>query len=109
MQSWNELLEIDRPAVLSLITPERFTAYVVLAGIRGERAFLLLDGKEIETSLAELGALWSGEFIFLWQPPAARREQTPSAAMSGTPMKPAKASSACPDWPYHAIFDEGLA
>jgi len=71
VRTWDELLDFDRPALLTLVTEERFAAYAALVGVAGERAFLHVNGREIETLLAELGRVWQGEFLFLWQPPQA--------------------------------------
>jgi general secretion pathway protein A len=69
VQSWDELAEFDRPALLTLVTSERFSVYTAMIGMSGNIAVLLHQGQEVEISLAELGGLWRGEFLFLWQPP----------------------------------------
>jgi general secretion pathway protein A len=69
-QSWDEVIEIDRPAVLSLLTPSRFAASAVLVGIDGDMGRLLYEGQEIEMPLAQLGLLWRGEYLIMWRPPA---------------------------------------
>jgi len=69
-ESWDEVSDIDRPAVLSLLTPSRFKAYATLVGIAGEAGIVLYEGEQVTLPLAELGPLWQGEFVFLWQPPA---------------------------------------
>jgi general secretion pathway protein A len=69
VESWEELLEFDRPAVLKLLLPARFSAHAVLVGISGESGTLLHDGGELVVPLADLGPLWRGEFVFMWQPP----------------------------------------
>jgi general secretion pathway protein A len=71
VKTWNELLDFDRPALLSLVTEERFAAYAALVGVTDQRALLRFQGRAVERSLAELGSLWRGEFVFLWQPPPA--------------------------------------
>jgi general secretion pathway protein A len=68
-ESWDDLLEIDRPALLALLTPARFTATAVLVGISGENGLLLYQGEEVELPLADLAPLWRGEFLIFWQPP----------------------------------------
>jgi general secretion pathway protein A len=68
-ESWDDLLEIDRPALLALLTPARFTASAVLVGISGENGLLLFQGEEVEFPLADLAPLWRGEFLIFWQPP----------------------------------------
>ena len=67
--SWNDLLEFDRPAVLTLVSPARFTVYVVLVAIEGETGVLLADNQRHRVSLAELGPMWRGDFELLWKPP----------------------------------------
>jgi general secretion pathway protein A len=68
-ESWDDVLEIDRPALLALLTPARFNATAVLVGISGENGLLLYEGEEVELPLADLAPLWRGEFLILWQPP----------------------------------------
>ncbi len=69
-QSWDEVIEINRPAVLSLLTPARFAVSAVLVGIDGDMGRLLYEGQEVEIPLARLGPLWRGEYLILWRPPA---------------------------------------
>jgi general secretion pathway protein A len=68
-ESWDDVLELGSPALLSLLTPARFSANAVLVGISGENGLLLHEGTEIEFPLALLGPLWQGEFLIFWQPP----------------------------------------
>lgn len=73
--SWDELREINRPAVLTLTTPEKFRAYTVLIGISTTEARVLSWGENEDSptskvvSLSELGPAWSGEIFYLWHPP----------------------------------------
>jgi len=69
--SWDELLKIDRPAVLSLLTAARFSAAAVLVGRSGEQAVLLRDGRRLTFPLARLGPMWRGDYTILWRPPEA--------------------------------------
>jgi general secretion pathway protein A len=69
--SWNDLLEFDRPVVLTLVSPERFMTYGVLVEVDGDRGILLHDGVRHQVPLAELGPLWRGAFELLWRPPGA--------------------------------------
>ena len=68
-ESWDDILEIDRPALLALLTPARFNATAVLVGVNGENGLLLYQGEEVELPLADLAPLWRGEFLIFWQPP----------------------------------------
>ncbi|MCZ6831913.1 MAG: AAA family ATPase [Gammaproteobacteria bacterium] len=68
-RTWDEVLNFDRPALLALVTEERFAAYAALVGVSAGQAFLLFEGQEVVRPLAELGRFWQGEFVFLWRPP----------------------------------------
>ena len=69
VQTWNQLQEYGRPALLTLITDMRFRVYEVLLSLSQERAGLWRDGSVIELPIAELATRWQGEFTLLWQPP----------------------------------------
>jgi general secretion pathway protein A len=68
-QLWSDLLAYNRPAVIELVTPEKFSAYAALPGLRGDRAVLVSAAGIVESPLAALGPLWSGDFLFIWKPP----------------------------------------
>jgi len=68
-RTWGELAEFDRPLWLDMITPERFSAAVLLLGFDGRSAWVWSDQGVLEKDLAELGPLWTGRFRFLWHPP----------------------------------------
>ena len=69
-QTWQELMQFSRPIVLDMVTPERFSASVLLLGIQG-RSARVLDGEGVsEVPLAELGPGWRGTYRFLWRPPS---------------------------------------
>ena len=68
-QTWDELAQYDRPLLLDMITPERFSAAVLLLGVDGRRAWVASDQGVMQVGLAELGPLWTGRYRFLWHPP----------------------------------------
>lgn len=68
-QTWDELAQYDRPLLLDMITPERFSAAVLLLGIDGRSAWVASDQGVIQVGLAELAPLWAGGYRFLWHPP----------------------------------------
>ncbi len=68
-QTWDELALFDRPLVLDMVSPERFSASVLLLGISGRTALVFSGSAVQEVQLSELSPLWSGAFRFLWQPP----------------------------------------
>ncbi|MEE4659452.1 MAG: AAA family ATPase [Halieaceae bacterium] len=67
--SWQDLLAYNRPAVLTLVTPDRFLTHAVLVGLQGDRALLATASGTETVALARLGSLWRGDFELLWQPP----------------------------------------
>ncbi len=68
-QTWEELLQYDRPLALEMVTPDRFGASVLLLGMEGADGYVSSDSGVALVSLAELGPLWTGRFFFLWHPP----------------------------------------
>ena len=67
--TWDELATINRPVALEMITPERFSAEVLLLDIDGPRAWVATDAGVAQVSLAELAPLWTGRYRLLWHPP----------------------------------------
>ncbi|MEP1594231.1 MAG: AAA family ATPase [Halieaceae bacterium] len=67
--TWDELREFDRPLLLSIVTPDRFAASVVLLSIADRQATLAAEDGIIEIELAEIGAQWTGDYFYLWHPP----------------------------------------
>ncbi len=68
-RTWDELARYDRPLLLDMITPERFSAAVLLLGVEGREAWVAAGDGAMQVSLAELGPQWSGRYRFLWHPP----------------------------------------
>jgi general secretion pathway protein A len=67
--TWDELAAFNRPLSLETITPERFSAEVLLLGIEGFRATVLTEAGIAQVSLADLAPYWTGRYRFLWRPP----------------------------------------
>ena len=63
-----QLKLINRPAILSLIDETGAPHQVVLAGLEGEAARLLIGGVESRVPVVELADYWFGEFLVLWRP-----------------------------------------
>ena len=68
-KTWNELLAFDRPLLLQMITPQRFSAATLMLGIQDDFAWVLTAAGVARVSLAELAPLWSGQYAYLWHPP----------------------------------------
>lgn len=67
--TWEGFSRFDRPAVLTLITPSRRTAYVTLVALTQTQAWVSTGGEARSMSLRELGRMWTGEFVFIWHKP----------------------------------------
>ncbi len=63
-----QLKLINRPAILSLIDAGGTERQVVLAGLDGDRARLLLGTQDATVPIAQLTDYWFGEFLVLWRP-----------------------------------------
>ena len=68
--TWDELRVFDRPLLLSIVTPDRFAASVVLLSIADRQAVLAVEGGVDDIELAEIGGQWTGDYFYLWHPPA---------------------------------------
>jgi general secretion pathway protein A len=67
--SWASLAQMDRPAILTLIDDTGNGHDVVLTAIRGLAAELSIGGVPVTHPVAEIGAIWFGDFTLLWRPP----------------------------------------
>ncbi|WP_407332133.1 AAA family ATPase [Enterovibrio sp. 27052020O] len=76
---FNQLLTIDRPAVLAMNGPEGRTWFAVLYSKGNEQYELLAGDKRVLVSEAFLKQTWNGEALILWRPPLGN----PSAITSG--------------------------
>ena len=74
--SWQELLDYNRPALLTFITADKFLYYATLIGVKNDLGiFINANEPSNENSapvmipLRELGGTWSGEYSFIWSRP----------------------------------------
>lgn len=67
--SWDEIKDINRPALLTLDTPNKKWAYVVLIGLNENHVRLLADGQQHTLAWAELARLWNGDLLYIWSRP----------------------------------------
>jgi general secretion pathway protein A len=84
--TWQELLALQRPVLLDLVTPARFAAAALFLGEEEGRA-LLWSGNSLQgVPFTEVAALWRGGYRLLWRPPAGfsgpigRAEVSPAVA-----------------------------
>ncbi|WP_420426488.1 AAA family ATPase [Algiphilus sp.] len=65
--SWEDLQRFDRPAILTLVSASGARSHVLLRGVDGPTARIVVDGalRPVERSLLDL--LWNGEFLLFWR------------------------------------------
>ncbi|HSS63516.1 MAG TPA: AAA family ATPase [Gammaproteobacteria bacterium] len=66
--SWPELRAFDLPAVLELVAGQDAAVHLLLFGLSGDEAMVLVDGREQRIARAELEGVWRGEQVLLWRP-----------------------------------------
>ena len=71
MNSWDELKQVNRPGLITLVTPDKKWIYAVLVGLSENQVMLLADGEQKVISWSELSALWNGDFLYVWSKPEA--------------------------------------
>jgi general secretion pathway protein A len=64
---WADLVQLNRPAILSLNIAEGKTQYVLLRALNGDSAVFDSAAGPLRLPLAQLDSLWSGDFLLLWQ------------------------------------------
>ena len=69
VESWQDFRQFNRPAVLILHTPSKAVVYASLVAINDTYASVSVNGDITRIPLAELGGLWTGDFIIFWQAP----------------------------------------
>ena len=62
-------MEYNRPVVVSLITPAKMQAYATVTGIDNQQVAIQVNGVSAVVPLSVVGAIWTGDFIFIWSPP----------------------------------------
>jgi general secretion pathway protein A len=67
--TWDQLQDFDRPLLLDVITPDRFSAALILLGIDGRQAWVATRQSLERVDLSLLGPQWTGRYRFLWRPP----------------------------------------
>lgn len=85
-ETWQELLALQRPLLLDLVTPARFAAAALFLGEDEGRALLWSGSALQRVPFTEVAALWRGSYRLLWRPPAGfsgpigRAEVSPAVA-----------------------------
>ncbi len=82
--SWTLLEQLDRPVILSLVAPGGDTHQVVMAGIDGDKARLLLGNQYVQVPVNQVRELWFGESLLIWKPnPVADSLMVPGIRSNG--------------------------
>ncbi len=68
-QSWPQLLTYKSPVVMEVLTTAGDVAWVVLAGLQGDKVMLAGEQEDYSLTREQLGERWTGTFILPWQKP----------------------------------------
>lgn len=70
LHTWTEVADINRPALLVMATPEKFSTYLVLIGITQNKALVINERQEkIVLQLDKIGRDWTGDVFYVWKKP----------------------------------------
>ena len=69
-ETWDDVIRLNRPLVLTLITPDKFFSYAVLVGLEDSTALVINEnGVPVNIPLSEIGPLWTGRLFYVWNKP----------------------------------------
>ncbi len=66
--SWNNLRQLNRPAILTLTDTQGDSHRVVLSAIESDRAELSIAGVTVSHDLDAVSDLWFGQYLLIWKP-----------------------------------------
>ncbi len=67
--NWRSLTQLNRPAVLSLLSAEGKRFHVTLLKVRGADVQVAVEGQKLWTSREDLEQYWLGEYTLFWRLP----------------------------------------
>lgn len=67
--SLDDLFEVNRPAVLEMLSDDEVQFPVALARLDRQNVTLIVDGQERKTTPEQVALHWTGSYIMLWKPP----------------------------------------
>ena len=70
---WDLIGQLNRPALISLDSPDGRQIHGVLSALDGDKAMLMIDGREHLVARDQLAPYWGGDFLLLWRPPTVYR------------------------------------
>ncbi len=77
--TWNNVKQLNRPAILTVFDEDGEQHDVVLTAIHGDSADLSIGGVTVTHPVSAIMEYWYGEYLLLWRPPGG----TPVALMPG--------------------------
>lgn len=66
---WNDLVRLNRPVLLNMVTVDRFAAATLVLSFNEVSALTWSQQGVIEVPLADIAKRWTGEAQYLWQAP----------------------------------------
>ena len=66
---WEPLIALNRPLLLDMQTPGKFSATTLVVGFEARSAWVMTRTGVERFSLLELAAAWRGSYRYFWQPP----------------------------------------
>ena len=66
---WDDIVELARPVLLDMVSPDRFAATTLLLGFDGSELLVWSDQGLVRVDAAELASDWGGGYWYLWQAP----------------------------------------
>ena len=67
--SLQNLVRLNRPAILTLKAPNGRWLHAVLIGRDGDGITIEAGGRQVRTVAADVNAVWNGDYLLLWRPP----------------------------------------
>jgi general secretion pathway protein A len=67
--TWNNLRQLNRPAIVELIDRENNRHHVVVKTLRADRVVLGMNERDYEFATADVDRYWLGKYLLLWRPP----------------------------------------
>lgn len=68
-QVWDPVIALNRPVVLDMQTPGRFSAATLVVAFEGAVAWVLSDKGVERVRLVDMATAWRGHYRMFWQPP----------------------------------------
>ena len=82
---FDDIVELGRPVLLDMVSPDRFSATTLLMGFDGMEALVWSDLGLVRVTAGELASAWSGGYRYLWRAPE-EWDGALSVGSSGAPV-----------------------